>query len=368
MNFKAVEVDFQEITNSEEGKKMLRANPFAAKRNLKTFIYPHIKNSLSVFYQLALESDLVLYHVKTLADCFADQFHHKMIRASVLPIVEATREFPNPAFSGFFIPKIFNRFTYRLSSLSIKILSTPIGEFRKDFGLSARFKTPVVKNIYGLSSKFLPLPADFSRDSKFTGFWFGNSSKELPEDVQKFIYEATPPLVITFGSMPFKTKFDLQSAIVKLADEFQMRIIVVRGWGFHQTELLENHPNILVINSAPYAKLFLLSRAVIHHGGIGTTAKCLRAGKPFFICPILYPLGDQQFWGMHSYRLGLAVIPVPISKLREDVFRKRVRELILQTELDENAKAMRLKISEEDGLNNAVDQIEAFCKKTNAID
>jgi|GEM_PF-6871742 len=46
----------------------------------------------------------VLGHVKTLADNFADQFAEKMIRASVLPIVEPTTAFANPSFSGFPIP------------------------------------------------------------------------------------------------------------------------------------------------------------------------------------------------------------------------------------------------------------------------
>ncbi len=77
IDFVPVEADFQAILDSDEGKKMMKGNPFAIRRNLHTWIYPLITNSLKAFYKLALESDLVLYHVNTLADSFADQFPHK---------------------------------------------------------------------------------------------------------------------------------------------------------------------------------------------------------------------------------------------------------------------------------------------------
>lgn len=121
IDFVPVEADFQAVLESDEGKKMLKGNPFAIKRNLNTWIYPLIKNSLIEFYKLAMESDLILYHVKTLADSFADQFPQKMIRASVLPIVEPTKEFANPSFSGLPVPKFLNRFSYTLSNFSIKL-------------------------------------------------------------------------------------------------------------------------------------------------------------------------------------------------------------------------------------------------------
>src|SRR5690606_14037057 len=114
IDFIPVEADFQAILDSDEGKKMLKGNPFAIKRNLNTLVYPLIAQSLREFYQLALKSDLVLYHVKTLADAFADQFPGKMIRASVLPIIEPTRAFANPAFSGLTIPRMLNSLTYKL--------------------------------------------------------------------------------------------------------------------------------------------------------------------------------------------------------------------------------------------------------------
>jgi UDP:flavonoid glycosyltransferase YjiC (YdhE family) len=90
-----------------------------------------------------------------------------------------------------------------------------------------------------------------------------------------------------------------------------VRAIVSRGWssrlsggtGKEEDDMLKKHPGtILSVQSVPHDWLFPKIRAVVHHGGAGTTAAGLRAGRPTIIKPFF---ADQFFWGERVEEMGL---------------------------------------------------------------
>jgi UDP:flavonoid glycosyltransferase YjiC (YdhE family) len=90
-----------------------------------------------------------------------------------------------------------------------------------------------------------------------------------------------------------------------------VRAIVSRGWssrlhqgsGKEEEQMLSKHPGtILSVQSVPHDWLFPKIRAVVHHGGAGTTAAGLRAGRPTIIKPFF---ADQFFWGERVEEMGL---------------------------------------------------------------
>ena len=319
-----------------------------------------VYNSLNVFYDVSRENDKVLFHVKTLADNFADQFPEKMMRANVVPAFEPTKEFPNPIFSSLRTPPFFNRFSFHLTALGLKMMTKPIRAFRKNASLPDKYSKNNIPSIYGISSRFLPKPADYPKNAHYTGFWFSESDKELDEDLTDFLKKGEPPLLLTFGSMPFETKMNLVQALNRITTVFNIRLIVVKGWGMYDEKDFEENTFIKLINSAPYDKLMPHIKAAIHHGGIGTISSCLLAGKPSLPCPVIYPFGDQHFWGSIAFRKDLGLKPVPLKYMTEDLLLKNVEVLLNTDHLYKNSLKMMEHLKAENGVLNAINLVENY--------
>ncbi|MEO5599594.1 MAG: hypothetical protein ABIR06_01580 [Cyclobacteriaceae bacterium] len=149
------------MINSDEGKAMMK-NPFLARKHFATKVQPMMIETLKSFFKTSIEADWVLYHVKSLADFFADQFPEKMMRANVIPAIQTTTAFPNPVFSALSLPNFLNRFTYKLADLGLAMMNKAIREFRQSASLSPTLlKKLNLPSIYGVSPSFLPRPSDF---------------------------------------------------------------------------------------------------------------------------------------------------------------------------------------------------------------
>lgn len=361
IDFCPVQADFQQLINSQEGKEMMK-NPFLARKHFKTLVQPMMVGALHEFYALAAKSDGVLYHVKSLGDFFADKFPEKMMRANVVPAIAPTSEFPNPVFSGLSLPSFLNRLTYKLSDLGLSMMKNAVEEFRSGVGLSGPHQSKIpLPSIYGISSHFLPKPKDYPAHSYYTGFWYDQSPQTLTDDIISFIGSDKPTIVVTFGSMTFETELNLPDALRKLSEALSIRIVVVRGWGFQQ-QSGKHSEHVMLIDSAPYEQLFPRVKAIIHHGGIGTIAECLRAGVPFMSCPVIYPMGDQHFWGLRAYRYGCSVPVVPLKKLTYAILENNVRVLLSSAELAKKSREIAAVLKTEDGPSTAVSVVEQYFK------
>ena len=356
--FVPVEADFRQMAHSEEGKRMMKT-PLQTRRNLRTHIYPMIRNALRTFYAEAAAAGKVIFHSKTLADCFADRFPEKMIRSNVVPAFEPTSAFPNPVGSGFPLPGFANKLSFRFSNLIYRLMGEPMRALRKEIGLPAAWQFQSLPSIYGISEHFLPKPADYGPHSYFTGFWREASAAELPPDLKYFLENGPPPLLLTFGSMPFQSKLDLNATLQTLTQQLDIRMLVAKGWGLGEVQL-EETPLIKQMPYIPYDAVLPYTKAVIHHGGIGTISSCLYAGKPFLSCPVIYPWGDQYFWGMIAHQRQVALRPAPLKKLTTEKLVRLTRQLLHTPSLYEHARELQLKLRNENGLDNAVRIIESL--------
>ena len=97
-----------------------------------------------------------------------------------------------------------------------------------------------------------------------------------------------------------------------------------------------------------------------HHGGAGTTAEVLRAGKPMMICPFGV---DQYFWGSEVYHAGVAHKPIPQKKLTANNLGNAIKETLDNPSYAQQAKVLGEKVKAEDGVGKTIKFIEKRLQK-----
>jgi vancomycin aglycone glucosyltransferase len=134
--------------------------------------------------------------------------------------------------------------------------------------------------------------------------WAGHSGRrpfvgaltlELPtdadEEVLSWIAAGTPPIYFGFGSMPLGSPADTVGVISAACALLGERALICIGSNDATHIPHANHAK--VVAAVNHAAVFPLCRAIVHHGGAGTTAASLRAGVPTLI---LWAGLDQPIW------------------------------------------------------------------------
>jgi UDP:flavonoid glycosyltransferase YjiC (YdhE family) len=153
----------------------------------------------------------------------------------------------------------------------------------------------------------LPGPAAEWVESDGRRPFVGALTLELPtaadDEVLSWIAAGPPPIYFGFGSMPIAYPADTVAAISAACTQLGERVLIWSGPNdftqIPQAELVK------VVDTVGQAAIFPLCRAVVHHGGAGTTAAGLRAGIPTLI---LWNGLDQPVWaaGIEQLKVGVA--------------------------------------------------------------
>ena len=130
----------------------------------------------------------------------------------------------------------------------------------------------------------------------------GAMTLELPtdadEEVASWIAAGTPPIFFGFGSTAVKSPAETIAMVSAACAELGERALICAA----ETDFtgVAHFENVKVVATVNYAAIFPACRAVVHHGGAGTTAAGLRAGVPQLI---LSTFLDQTIWAAQVERL-----------------------------------------------------------------
>jgi UDP:flavonoid glycosyltransferase YjiC (YdhE family) len=126
----------------------------------------------------------------------------------------------------------------------------------------------------------------------FVGTLTIESPTAADEDVASWIAEGTPPIFFGFGSIPVESPADTIAMIGAACTQVGERALVCAGWSDFSN--IPHFEHVKVVSAVNYAAVFPACRALVHHGGAGTTAAGLRAGVPTLV---LWMADVQFIWG-----------------------------------------------------------------------
>ncbi|WOL06187.1 sterol 3-beta-glucosyltransferase UGT80A2-like [Canna indica] len=274
-----------------------------------------------------------------------------------------TSEFPHP------LSRVKQSAGYRLSyqivdSMIWLGIRDMINEFRKKklklrpvtYLSGAQASTSDIPHGYIWSPHLVPKPKDWGPKIDVVGFCFLDlaSNYEPPLELVEWLKAGEKPIYIGFGSLPVQEPAKMTGIIVEALRLTGQRGIINKGWG-GLGSLAEPNENVYLLDNVPHDWLFLQCKAVVHHGGAGTTAAGLKAACPTTIVPFF---GDQPFWGERVHARGLGPPPIPVDqfsllKLVDSI------KFMMDPNIKQNAIELAKAMETEDGVSGAV---RAFLK------
>jgi rhamnosyltransferase subunit B len=204
---------------------------------------------------------------------------------------------------------------------------------------------------------------DWPPNTRITGFCYYDSdagNATLPAHLEKFLASGPPPIVFTLGSAAVLAAGRFYDFSARAAVRLDARAVLLIGSD------QRNRPNgklpetICVAEYAPYSALFTRAELVVHQGGVGTTAQCLRAGKPMLIMPYSH---DQPDNARRMRRLKVARViqrgnytPVRVAA--------KLKTMLHDPSLPVRAAEVAEQLQHEDGVRSACDALEELFERT----
>lgn len=350
----------KEMLHEPEAQGLLGFHPFRIWRALKYFQDLFREILVEGLSSVPLETDLIVAHASMMAASdVAEAAGVPVIFLSPVPIAP-TKDSANLLIPFSLGP--FNRLSYLPVRFGRLFFGSCYHELRRRLGLPRRsgFAKPFQSEgadallLHLYSPALLLPPADWPPNARVCGYAFLDQAGEgwQPDAALAAFLTAGPvPVYIGFGSMVPGDAAALSELVYEAVRLAGVRAVIAAGWagmGPGGEGAAHSAGQIHYLKeAAPHHRLFPLCAAVVHHGGAGTTAAGLRAGRPTLICPFGF---DQPFWGRLVHGAGLGPTPQPVTKLTAETLAAGIKELVNSPHYRMEAANLAERLATEDGV------------------
>jgi len=178
---------------------------------------------------------------------------------------------------------------------------------RRAFGLAETTEPgPAVLEIQGYDEFCLPGLAaswgDAAATRPFVGALTLESATDDDDDVASWIAAGTPPICFGMGSTPIESPGDTVAMVAAACAELGERALICGGP--NDLTGVAHGDHVKTVAAVNHSAVLPVCRAVVSHGGAGSTAAGMRAGIPALI---LWLWLDQPVWAAAVEGLGIGV-------------------------------------------------------------
>jgi rhamnosyltransferase subunit B len=352
-----------ELTDSKKGPE----------RVFTQFVNPHLRGMYDALAEATRDADLLVTHILSLAGPpLVEKTGIKWV-SSVLAPISLFSNYDPPVFP--IAPWVYHalklhpsvsRALMRVARWKFDQLAAPLYKLRAELGLK-RGGNPMLEGQHSprlvlslFSSAIAKRQPDWPPQTRVTGFCFydrrdragDDDGERLDPALLKFLEAGEPPVVFTLGSSAVYVAENFYSESLEAARAAGVRALLLTGEPWNRPDGLPEWA--AAFDYAPYGELLPRARAVVHQGGIGTTAQGLRAGVPAIVVPFSH---DQFDNAARVERVG-AGRALPRSKYNAASAAKELRALLADASYTTRAAEVGRQIRAENGAAAAADAIE----------
>ena len=340
-------------------------------RVFSEFINPHLPAMYDALAEATRDADLLTTHVLSLVGPpLVEKTGVKWVSTILAPISFFSNYDPpvlpqmpwlhhllkhSPALS---------RAAMRFGRWRLDQIAEPVFRLRAGLGLP-RGRSPLLEGqhsprmVLALFSSAIGKPQpDWPPQTRVTGFPFydrrdrAGDASGLDPAIEEFLNAGEPPVVFTLGSSAIWAAEDFYGESLKATRDLGVRALLLIGEERNRPASLPG--GAAAFDYAPYGDLLPRARAVVHQGGIGTTAQGLRAGIPSLVVPFSH---DQFDNGSRVERTGAGRM-LPRSKYNAASAARELRALLTDGSYTTRAAEVGRQVRAEDGAVAAADAIE----------
>ncbi len=214
-----------------------------------------------------------------------------------------------------------------LNKLRAELGLQPVSRIIRDWYFSPQLVLGLFPNWFAAEQP------DWPPNTRLTGFplWDQSSTVELSDEVSEFLDAGDPPIVFAPGSAMTSGEEIFATAADACERLGRRGVLMTR----YPDQLPKHLPaGVRHFDFLPFSQLLPRAAALVHHGGIGTSAQGLAAGIPHLVMPMAY---DQFDNAARLQRLGVASV-LHRSKFQGARVARMLDELLSSKSTHENCQ------------------------------